>query len=112
MTDIKISNSSIWPIDRTLSGPTTLGLSRPRSNGNEEGLHIPQNSKTGASPSNDFASYPGHWLGVSYPSAEMQSMYSTVPANWAGTIMIKVTANIDRYTIIKLQNSMETSFFL
>ena len=34
--------SSIQPIDRTLSGASTLGLSGPGSDGNEEVLHIPQ----------------------------------------------------------------------
>ena len=33
---------SIWPIDRNLSGATTLGQSEPGSNGNEGELHIPQ----------------------------------------------------------------------
>ena len=28
-------------------------------------------------------SYPGHSLGVTYLSAEMQSLYSTVSSNWA-----------------------------
>ena len=28
-------------------------------------------------------SYPGHSLGESYSSAEMQLVYSTVPADWA-----------------------------
>ena len=42
--------SFIWPIDKTLSNSTTPGQSRPRSNGNEEVLHIPQNpSITGTS---------------------------------------------------------------
>ena len=36
--------SSIWPIDRTLSGATTPGQSGPGSNGNEEVLRISQNS--------------------------------------------------------------------
>ena len=36
--------SSIWPIDRTLSGATTLGLCRPGSNGNKGVLRIPQSS--------------------------------------------------------------------
>ena len=31
-------NSSIWPIDRTLTGTTTLGQSGPESNGNDR-LH-------------------------------------------------------------------------
>ena len=30
-----------------------------------------------------LVSYLGHSLGVSYPSAEMQSVYSTDPADWA-----------------------------
>ena len=29
--------------------------------------------------------YPGHSLGGSYPSAEVQSVYSTAPADWATT---------------------------
>ena len=33
--------SSIWPIDRTLSGATTPGQSRPGSDGNEGVLYIP-----------------------------------------------------------------------
>ena len=36
--------SSIWPIDRTLSGATTLGQSGPGSDGNEGVLRIPQSS--------------------------------------------------------------------
>ena len=46
-------------------------------------LHIPQSSSiTGASPSDCLVSYPGYLLRESYPSAEMQSVYSTVPADW------------------------------
>ena len=43
-----MSNSSILPIDKTLSSATTSGQSGPGSNGNEEVLHIPQSSRTGA----------------------------------------------------------------
>ena len=64
-------NSSIWPIDRTLSGITTPDLSGSGSNGNERVLHILQISKATKSPSNDFVSNTGHSLGESYPSAEM-----------------------------------------
>ena len=42
---------SIWPIDGTLTGTSTLGLSKPRSNGNKGILHTFQISRTGASPS-------------------------------------------------------------
>ena len=76
--------SSIWRIDRTLSDATIPGQSRPGSDGTEEVLLILQTSSTAeASPSNCLVSYPGHSFGKSYPSAEMQSMYSTVPADWA-----------------------------
>ena len=37
-----MSNNSIWPIDSTLSGATTLGQSGPGSDDNEAVLHIPQ----------------------------------------------------------------------
>ena len=76
--------SSIWSIDRTLSGATTLGQCRPGSDGNEGELYIPQNfSIAGALPSDCLVSYPGHSLGESYPSAEMQSVYCTAPTDWA-----------------------------
>ena len=35
-------NSYIWPIDGTLTGTTTPGQGRPKSNGNEGVLHIPK----------------------------------------------------------------------
>ena len=53
--------SSIWPIDKTLSGATTPGQSGPGRNGNEGVLHIPQSSSmTETSPSDCLVSYPGH----------------------------------------------------
>ena len=59
-----MSNSSIWPIDRTLSGATTPGQSGPGSNGNEEVFCIPQSSRiTGASPSDCL----GHSFGGVLP---------------------------------------------
>ena len=52
-------NSSIWFIDRSLSGATTLGQSGPESD--EEVLHIPQSSSiTRDWPSDCLMSYPGH----------------------------------------------------
>ena len=48
----KIQFSSVWPIDRNLSGVTTRGQSGPGSDSNEGGLHIPQSACiTRASPS-------------------------------------------------------------
>ena len=55
-----MSDSFIWPIDRTLSNATTQGQSRAESNGNEWVLHIPQSSKAGTSPSVDLVSNSGH----------------------------------------------------
>ena len=38
----QMSNSSVWPIDRTLSSATTTGQSGPGSNSNEGVLCIPK----------------------------------------------------------------------
>ena len=64
-----MSNHSIWPIDRTLSGATIPSQSGPGSNGNKEVLHVPQSSSiTEASPSDCLVSYQGHSLvGVFLP---------------------------------------------
>ena len=79
--------SSISPIDKTLSNATTLGQSGPGSNGNERVICIPQSSSiTGASPSDCFVSYPEHLLRESYPSAELQLVYSIAPADWARVV--------------------------
>ena len=84
--------SSIWLIDRTLSGATTQGQSGPGRDGNKSVLHIPQiSSITEASPSDCLVSYPGHSLGESYPSSKMYSVFSTAPANWAIIIAVNVS---------------------
>ena len=46
---------------------------------------IPQSSSiTRTSPSDTLVSYPGYSLGEgSYPSAEVQSVYSITPTDWA-----------------------------
>ena len=69
-------------IDRTLSSATTPGKSGLGSDGNEGVLQIPQSSRGRASPSNCFVSYPDHLLWGAYPSAVMQSVYSTALADW------------------------------
>ena len=46
-------NISIWPLDRILTGSTTLGQSRPGSNGNEGVLYIPQSSSISWSSPSD-----------------------------------------------------------
>ncbi len=61
----------------TLSGTTTPGQSEPGSDGNKGVIRIPQSSSvTGTSPSDCLVSYPGH-------SAEMPSVHSTAPVDWA-----------------------------
>ena len=62
MHTVKFLNISVLPINGTLISTTTLGESEPQSNGNERVLHIPQSSRTGASPL-DAVSYPGHYRG-------------------------------------------------
>ena len=50
--------SSIWPIDRILSGATTLGQREPGSDDNKGVLRMPQSSRiTGVSPSECLVSY-------------------------------------------------------
>ena len=68
-----------------LSGATTPGQSGPGSDGNEGLLRIPQSSSTAGTSSSDcLVSYLGHSFGGgSYPSAEVQPVYSTAPADWA-----------------------------
>ena len=67
----------------TLSVVTTPGQSGPGSDGNEGVFCIPQSSSIiEASPSDCFVSYPGLSKRMPYPSAEMQSVYSTAPADW------------------------------
>ena len=68
----KFQNGFIWPIERTLSGSTTPGLSGPGSNGNEGKLRIPSTSDYLIPSTSDIG-----W-GVLL-SAEMQSMHSAVP---------------------------------
>ena len=59
-----MSNSSIWAIDRILSGATTPGQNRPGGDANGV-LLIPQScSITGVSPSDCLMSDAGHSLRV------------------------------------------------
>ena len=52
-----------------------------QDNGIEGVLHIQQISKARASQSDCLVLYLRHSLEVSYPSAEMQLVYSTAPAD-------------------------------
>ena len=80
-------------MDGTSSGATPLGQSGPVSDSNEGISHIPQScSITGTSPPDCLVSYLGHSLGEGecYPSAEMQPVYSTAPADWTNWITMNV----------------------
>ena len=73
-----MSNSSIWPIDRThqvlpLRAKVDLGAMEMKGDST-----FPK-----VSPSDFLVPYLGHSLRKSYPSAEMQSVYSANPADWA-----------------------------
>ena len=75
----------------TLSGATISGQNGRKSDGNKEILRIPQSfSITGASLSEFLVSYPRYSLGESYPSVEMQSVYSTTPADWTTREVVPV----------------------
>ena len=68
-------------MDRALSRATIQGQSGPGSNGNERVLRIPQSSSlTIRLFSVIFRTLIGRGFN---PSAEVQSVYSTAPADWA-----------------------------
>ena len=78
-----MSNSSIQPIDTTLSDAITPGQSGSGSDSNEGVLCILQSfSITEALSSDCLALYPGHSLREFYSSAEMQLVYSTASPDW------------------------------
>ena len=87
---ISMQFSSVWSIDRTLSGATTTSQSGHGSDSNEQVLRILQSSSvTEASPSDCLVSYPGHSLvgglplcreavGVFYGSSQMGHVITEV----------------------------------
>ena len=77
-------NSSIWPIDETITGSTIPGQSGPERNSNKGVHHTSQSTRNGVSSLNGLVSYPGHSFGGGegiLPSAEMQLAYSTAPVD-------------------------------
>ena len=54
----------------------------PSRNNNEDVLHIPQRSMTGALSSDCLESYSRQSLGEAYSSEEIHSVYSTVQGDW------------------------------
>ena len=95
-------NRTIRPIDCTLSGPTTPWQSGPGRDGNKGLPCIPKcSSIIEALPSDYFASYSGHSLvGLSYPSAGIQLVFSTAQAVWTIQIVIvKFWLNCVQHTV-------------
>ena len=69
-----MSNTFIWPVDRTRSDATSLGQSGAESDVNKGVLRIPycsSSSITGTSLLDGLVSYLGHLLGESYSAAEL-----------------------------------------
>ena len=86
-----------------LSGATTPDQSGTGSNVNEGVPHIPKSfSITGTSPSDYLVSYLGHSLGVSSPSAEKQSVYSSAPADWASLLRIIIFIYLKLYDCLQI----------
>ena len=74
---------------------------------------FPKAPTSGTSLSDCLVSYPGHSLRRSYPSAEVQSVYSTAPADWVIVLdrntfnHITVQRNDYRQMKVLLKNAME-----
>ena len=84
-----------WLIDRTISDSASTVQRGPESDDNNMVFYILQSSRiTEASPSDFLVSYLGYTLGESYLSAEMQSVYSPVPADWANLSCVIHTHNM------------------
>ena len=69
----------MWPIDRTLSGATTLGLSESGSDANEGINRIPQSSSI-------IEAFTMRLFSVIYRTL-VEGSYSTAPADWPGTFL-------------------------
>ena len=92
---IRTQFSFIRPIDKPLSGATTLGQSRPGSDRNKGVVRIFQSSRISwVSRSNCLVFWTTHSLREPYPSAEKQLVYSAVPNDRA--IIVLLSFNILR----------------
>ena len=95
-----------WLTYKTLTSTITMDQSGPRSNSNEEVLHIPQ--RIGISPSNVLALHPGHSLengvlhfcrdgvGIFYSSTWLDKLFG-VPID----ILISCTLQMLELIIVK-----------
>ena len=97
-------NSSIWWLDGTLTGTTTLGKSRSGRNDSKGVLHIHQSSRIEVSPSDGSMPYLGYSLPtggfysptkiqLAYPTADLAKKYLRLtyqpiyPLNMIGIVM-------------------------
>ena len=81
--------SSIWSIDRILSGATTLSQSRPGSDGSKGVLCIPYSSSiTGASPSDCLVSQSGHSLEEGVISLCRDAVSIFYCPSWLGHLLL------------------------
>ena len=98
--------SSIWPIDRALSGANTPSQSGPENDGNEGVLGILQSSSTTGSLLSDWlVPYIGH----SYPNAKKQSTAATA---WTTNLAVSEEMTIFIITTIQANNTFELNLLL
>ena len=108
---ISMQFTSIWPIEGTLSGPTTLGKSGSGSNGNKGVLHIPQSSSiTGTSPSDSLMPYPGHRLGNLTICRDAVGVFYS-PSNWVRIKLLVIHRNTwNHLTVCKQMSNVELNY--
>ena len=84
-------NSSIWPVDGTLKGTTYPVQRGPGSNDNKGVVHIP-----GLEPHHpkQFSIMPLVVGRRTYPTSELQSMYSMASADWVSSELTKLVQNV------------------
>ena len=92
-----MTNSCIGFIDGVPSGATTPRQNGPESNNNERVRHIPQSSKTGASPSDCLASYPRHTL------MEVLPLFNDAVGILFSSIRMGPNPRIGRWYVIQLR---------
>ena len=88
------TNNSIWTGNGTVSVNTTPGQKDPRINDNEGYSTFSKVLKTKASLTDSLVTCPEHSLCQSYPFVEIQSTYSTNPADCAvRKLVLQVISN-------------------
>ena len=91
-----MSNTFIWPIDRTLSGATTSSQSGPGSDSNEGVLYIPQSSSiTGTTLSDCLMSYEGHSLRGGVLPLCKDAIGVFYSPSWLGSLVIEFSLFLD-----------------